>query len=239
MSRTTRVRLSGFTIVEVVVGISVLVLGMIASITLANHLLRSTSTTRGQLVIVNIAREGIEAARNIRDSNWQRNSGSQRDATADTRDHWDDQFKTTAPTPAGALYIPRLVALTDLASPPYDADLGNAVWLPSTWVLSTAASPTAPVTQLFTDPDTDRLVHVENPAAPGAFAPTRFSRVLRVRYLDDAGTPTNDTDARRIHVEATVTEYPTDNPADWATATPVRTVTLATTLADWYGRKSK
>lgn len=60
----------GQTIIETVIGIVILIMGITASVGLATFALNSTSNVTKQLVATGLAREGVEALRNMRDTNW-------------------------------------------------------------------------------------------------------------------------------------------------------------------------
>lgn len=64
---------------ETVIALSILAIGVTLSSTLMATSLRNISTSKERVMAVNMAREGIEAVRNIRDTNWLKFSGSIRD----------------------------------------------------------------------------------------------------------------------------------------------------------------
>ncbi len=57
----------GFTLVETVVSIGILLLGIAASLTLITSTIAYSKQTESLIVVVNLAREGIEVVRSIRD----------------------------------------------------------------------------------------------------------------------------------------------------------------------------
>ncbi len=61
---------SGFTLLELLVALTIITVGLFAvwSLFLANY--NSEKEARSRVIAVNLAREGIEVVRNIRDSNW-------------------------------------------------------------------------------------------------------------------------------------------------------------------------
>lgn len=61
---------NGQTLIETVIGIFILVMGITASVGLAAYSLNSTASVTKELVATGLAREGIEAVRNMRDTNW-------------------------------------------------------------------------------------------------------------------------------------------------------------------------
>lgn len=262
MTRTTppaRVRgLPGIAILEVMVGIFVLILGMTAATLLAVQLMRTTSASREVTVATNLARETLEAVRSVRDSNWQANSGSQRDATDTTREHWNDGFKDAFLDAAGRSYT---TVLDSSACPAF----GPSPCPLSRWVLldltdgdtrdatfptygGTGCTPslatTLQRTQLYEDPVTGALQNVC--VLPGVNPPTpsRYRRSVQFVYFDPAtGNPTSNPStaapaSQAVWVEVTVSWYLGTDTTAWS-ATPEREVKMSTTLTDWYGRESK
>ncbi|MDP9212247.1 MAG: prepilin-type N-terminal cleavage/methylation domain-containing protein [bacterium] len=60
----------GFTLVEVIVMMSIVVIGVLATLSVANLAVRSSEANEQRVAAVNLAREGVELVRAIRDSNW-------------------------------------------------------------------------------------------------------------------------------------------------------------------------
>ncbi len=70
-SKTSRIKLSrGDTLVEVIITLFVIALGSMVSTSLVINAIRSNLASKNNLVALNLAVEGIEAVRNIRDNNW-------------------------------------------------------------------------------------------------------------------------------------------------------------------------
>jgi type II secretory pathway pseudopilin PulG len=63
-------RQDGFTLVEIIVMIAVLTIGILGTLAVANVALRSSENNKQQVVATNLAREGVELVRAIRDSDW-------------------------------------------------------------------------------------------------------------------------------------------------------------------------
>lgn len=70
--------IKGETIIETIIALSVLAIGVTLSSTIMASSLRNINTSKNRVIAVNIAREGIEAVRNIRDTNWLKFSGNAR-----------------------------------------------------------------------------------------------------------------------------------------------------------------
>ncbi len=60
----------GFTVIEAITAVFVLTIGVVGCTLLANQALSSSEISRSRLIAVNLAQEGIEIVRNIRDANW-------------------------------------------------------------------------------------------------------------------------------------------------------------------------
>lgn len=61
---------AGFTILEMLLALSVLSVGIMAAFTLSISNLQTAKNNYQRILAVNLAREGIEIVRNIRDTNW-------------------------------------------------------------------------------------------------------------------------------------------------------------------------
>jgi len=66
----SRRNIRGETLTETIIALSILALGVIIASTVIINSLRNMRNARNRIIAVNIAREGIEAVRNIRDTNW-------------------------------------------------------------------------------------------------------------------------------------------------------------------------
>jgi Tfp pilus assembly protein PilV len=74
-------RLPGFSFIEVIFSVALMAVGMMAAIQLMSGNLDQTLDSRNQVIAAELAQEGIELVRNVRDNNW--TSGS-----AATFDHF-------------------------------------------------------------------------------------------------------------------------------------------------------
>ncbi len=70
---------SGESIIEVLVAATLLVAVLTTSFVTLNRAARANVNVGNRIVAINIAREGIEAVRNIRDTNWLKYSGNRRE----------------------------------------------------------------------------------------------------------------------------------------------------------------
>lgn len=69
----------GFTLVEVIISIAILVMVIFASTSLLVSIIRSNANNMSTLVAYGLAQEGLEGVRNMRDSSWLLNANFQTD----------------------------------------------------------------------------------------------------------------------------------------------------------------
>lgn len=60
----------GQSLVEALIAVSIILVGVISIVTLAVVSIRASSVKSGEVVALNLAREGLEVVKNMRDSNW-------------------------------------------------------------------------------------------------------------------------------------------------------------------------
>jgi len=68
-----RQNMAGFTLLETIVAVGLIVVGLVAALTLITNSLFYVSNIQDRLVAANLTTEGIEVVRNIRDNNWLQN----------------------------------------------------------------------------------------------------------------------------------------------------------------------
>lgn len=83
------VQKNGFTLMEVMLSVSILSMGIVASFALISSSMAKFSTATNKIIAANLAQDGIERVRNARDTNWlkgktESNSGG---------NAWDDGIK--------------------------------------------------------------------------------------------------------------------------------------------------
>lgn len=59
--------------IETVVAITILLVGIVGAVSLATFGIRAAGESRDRVIATNLAREGLEVVRNIRDTNWYEN----------------------------------------------------------------------------------------------------------------------------------------------------------------------
>lgn len=65
---------SGFTLVETIVAVGIIIIGLVSALTLVTNSLFYVSNIQDRLIAANLAVEGIEVVRNLRDMNWIQNA---------------------------------------------------------------------------------------------------------------------------------------------------------------------
>lgn len=177
---------SGFTFVEVVVAIAVVTIALLATVVVGSQTVNTSNTNERKVVATNLAREGVELVRSIRDSNWQ---------------VYSDQLQTLAINPAAPIPI-RAPSDWDC----YSTDVAVA----GTWPFSCSGHmsqlPAAGSSfQLY--PGTGEVVPYLSPVTGGAAGNTKSSAFIvcanpaaaNGMYVPSAGTcPASKTYYRRL-----------------------------------------
>lgn len=88
---------TGETLAESIIALSILAIGITFAGTIMAMSLGNVTSSKGRVLAVNIAREGIEAVRNIRDTNWLKFSGKRRDCWNHLPDTNPDDCDPAAP----------------------------------------------------------------------------------------------------------------------------------------------
>ncbi len=231
--------IKGETIAETIVALTILAMGIAMTSTLMANSLRNVNTSKYRVIAVNIAREGIEAVRNIRDTNWLKFSGKRRMC-------WNHMPKP--------LDEDECNDGSDLINP------GNYIAykdVDERWRLKLIPeTPTFDLTQLYLmdiDPtiDTDKDGNLTNdkdiynhktpatPAGDDALGKDRiveqsiYKRIIRIDYLKNDGIPvisgTPADDVNRMVITSTVS---------WLSTGNENKVELKTHLTDYLGREN-
>ncbi|MFA5126922.1 MAG: prepilin-type N-terminal cleavage/methylation domain-containing protein [Patescibacteria group bacterium] len=80
---------SGFTLIEVLLALTIFAIGILAVITLSDANVRLAKESADRVLVANLAREGIELVRNVRDSNWLKIEDNQTDCGGSDICPWD------------------------------------------------------------------------------------------------------------------------------------------------------
>lgn len=70
LKKNKQLNASGFTLVEVMASVAILSIGLVGCLTAINYNLRNISSGEKKIAATSLAAEGIELARNVRDTNW-------------------------------------------------------------------------------------------------------------------------------------------------------------------------
>ena len=95
----------GETLAETVIALMILSIGITFSGTILATSLKNVSSSKNRVIAVNIAREGLEAVRNIRDTNWLKFSGNRRDCWHHLPGPLPDSCDGSTPIPTGEFIV--------------------------------------------------------------------------------------------------------------------------------------
>lgn len=124
--KNSNVSLTGFTLIELLIAISVFMLGIMGAFSLSLNNLNTAKENSQRVIAANLAREGIEIVRNIRDSNWlarEANADSDSNTAALEIYEWDHGFEVSN------FRVDYLTGLMPFSAPA-PADLDSAIALP-------------------------------------------------------------------------------------------------------------
>ena len=85
---TRNKRKRGFTIIELVVAIFIITIGLVAAASLMSYSISAVIIGKSQIIATDLAQEGLEVVRNIRDNNWHCIADS--DCSLTGGDDWKD-----------------------------------------------------------------------------------------------------------------------------------------------------
>jgi hypothetical protein len=226
----------GETIAETIIALTILAMGITFSSALMSGSLKNVNVSKTRVMAVNIAREGIEAMRNIRDTNWLKFSGKRRMC-------WNHMPQATLPDDCDGL---------SLINP------GSYIIYKDTtqrWRLKAVSTDPFDNTKLYfvdidknTDSDKDgnlendkdmynhKTVTTGDDALGIATAQaTQYRRIIKIEYLDNDGAPVTEMsgrdDVNRMQITSTVTWQDGGNVGQY-------TVELKTHLTDYLGREN-
>lgn len=161
--RVTLYTSTGFSLIEVMIAIAILIMVLASSLSLINQTVQRLAVPRDQVVAANLAAEGIEVIRNLRDSNWLR--------TPTTT--WDNGLTSGGCTAAAAASLTPGGCLAPPTCP-------NAIYgFPANVSYNSTVLSFLGSDQLYLE-STGTYSHTS------AGTPTRFSREMRINYCKDA-----------------------------------------------------
>lgn len=238
----------GETLAETIIALMILAIGITFSGTIMAASLKNMTSSKTRVVAVNLAREGIEAMRSVRDTNWLKFSGQRRgcwnhipQGDSDTCDGtalfitpgdyivYKDESHRWRLAPATAdnrlLFTMDIDAATDtdgIDNDPLTDETGNGNKTDDGLVDD------ADIYNHRLNVPNTAISNNDDPLGFQRSKSTPFTRVIRVEYLDDSGTIDPDTANNRMEVTSTVT---------WSTDRDF-TVELKTHLTDYLGREN-
>lgn len=69
-TQNSKVGKKGLSLIEMIIAIAILVVALLSALVLATFGIRAGGESKMRVTAINLAREGVEVVRNIRDSNW-------------------------------------------------------------------------------------------------------------------------------------------------------------------------
>lgn len=224
--------IKGETISETIIALSILAIGITIASTVSASSLRNMQSARDRIIAVNLAREGIEAVRNIRDTNWLKFSGNRRECWNHNPALTISETCTGISSIANGDYIVYKAKSGDgitgwrLKSAPTDSDL-------RLHIIDTATG-TDTNRDGVNDNDPDLYNHTATDDAIGSVTGTKnlseslYKRQINIQYLDNNGDDGSPSD-NRMQITSTVT---------WTQAQREFTVQLKTIITDYLGREN-
>jgi len=159
---------AGFTILEVIIAIFLITVGLISVYSTATYITSSSRLSKGKLIASQLAQEGVEVVRNIRDQNWMEQRG------------WLDSL-------GNGTYVP--VFYTD-ADDPNDISITPAL----TWNLSSIGDSGDPRNAVYTKYDDQDKFLFYFQSSNQSNLPTNYRRTVFKRWIIlnciDCFTPT-------------------------------------------------
>lgn len=200
----------GISLIETLVALFILAIGITAALSLVGYVSSITASTKNKIIATNLAREGVEAVRNIRDSNWLYYG------EGGARDRWNDKWPKD-PAGSGVMKEYKAVLLTADNALSGVGQITNYSLVP---LLS--AAPAAPM------PDDEARVYLRSGVGytqrEGEGEPTIFARRISISY-----SPKPEDGDNVVEVSSNVT---------WYEHGRQRNVMLVTKLSDWWQRSN-
>ncbi len=198
----------GQTLIETMVAVFIMVMGITAALGLAIYSFNATTLANKQVVAMGLAREGLEAVKNMRDTNWLKATSF--DPGCNCYLDWRSSYYQIQPTPA--------------KQQGYALDF-NPLQAPY-WTLDAV-----PLTyQLNYDPDASkgRFFYPDSTGTPNS------DYYRRIAIYEDASAP-YDSDSPRLEVTADVwwRDRKCPDVPEFEQSTPSCRVSLKTYLTNW------
>ena len=205
--------------IEVLVALTILIVGVVASMRLIGAASITNQISKERVVATNLAREGIEAVRSIRDTNWLRSAGERRRC-------WNNADVTSADCDAVDLIQHEQGYRVDFDQTNFRfvlEDVGALLDLDTNVTGDGSRS-----YRLYRDATTGIYTHDDG---SGTNDGTLYFRQVYFEYLNNTGTAetaeTTEEDANVLRVTSTV---------EWEDRGVKNDVVLTTILTDYLGR---
>lgn len=211
---------SGESVTEILVAISVLAIMLTSTFSLLNRAVSSNVNVSKRVMALNIAREGVEGVRSIRDTNWLKYSGAIR-AKWLCHEKFDRLNGTFTPCTSAPF--------TTLASGDYLLDFTDSNARPRYYLYRIPDLPTLPeiTDQLYLDTQ-GRYTHTPDDGAGNDYTETDFSRTVELEVIRTPNCGANPCDdPTQMRVISSVS---------WDELTGGKAVTLETVLFDFLNR---
>lgn len=209
-----------FTLLELVISFGVMSIVIFGAASLYVTSIRANAAQIERFIAYNLAQEGLEGVRNIRDSYY-------REGLA-----WDGSDTTSAknvklvdaPFSSGNFRIYRKVSVDFPHTLAGTENTSSVAFSASPWVFTTCTATTVDCGRLYLTKDGDAYIHRDEKIPFDAVA-SPYSRKISISFLDDKGAevPTS-VNARVMRVTSTVT---------WLDHGNAKSLDLVTELTDW------
>jgi type II secretory pathway pseudopilin PulG len=212
-------RTRGETMIEVLVALTFLIIGAVGAFRLFSLGVINNQLTKEHVVATNLAREGIEAVRSIRDTNWLRFAGERRkcwNTNPSLGECVGTQMENQSAITPGSYRVE------------FDSD--NYRWLLQDFGTNRSLDLTDGVSnnegslQLYRDADTGLISQDQSGE------PSLYYREIYIEYLNDTGTALAGSPATAANVMRVTSKV------EWSDRGKISDVTLSTILTDYLGR---
>lgn len=216
----------GETMIEVLVAVLVIIVGAMASLSTLDYLIARRQVARELVIATNLSREGLEAVRTIRDTNWLRYAGERRKC-------WNNADPAGDPTCGGLI--------ADGGHYRADLDLTNYRFslTPVSGALNLRSGATGTPSYLLKR-DNATGVYTHTPPASSSTTDTIYYRQIMTEYVGDDGNsvaPTTRAGMTCSGVADCANVLRVTSKVEWMDRGEVYDVVLTTLFTDYLGRK--
>jgi len=195
----------GETLIEILIALVILILGSAGALRIISASIANNQISKERVIATNLAREGVELVRNVRDTNWLRFAGERREC-------WNTFDYNCGGSSISSGYYK------------IDFSIGDRADLMSVSAginLEDGLNGQDASYRLYEDSSTGLISH------DSTKDPTIYFREIRLDYLDQNGSLSNNQSENSLRVNSRVT---------WVDRGEVYNVVLTTVLTDYLGR---